>query len=116
VLKPASVHTEIEQNVQVVVVSGEIDMATAPLLSHELTNVIETQQGPVVLDLCEVGYFDSSGLRATLVAHRELSERGRRLLLACPPDGNLRRTFAVTGLGQVLSLHPNRRAALAAAA
>jgi anti-anti-sigma factor len=116
VLEPASVHTNIEQNVQVVVVSGEIDMTTAPLLAQELTKAIEAQEGPVVLDLCEVGYFDSSGLRATLVAHQELTERGRRLLLACPPDGNLRRTLAVTGLGQVLSLHPNRRAALAAAA
>ena len=96
-----------------VVVTGEIDMATAPMLGRELTAAIESGEGPVVLDLTEVTFFDSSGLRVAIVAHRDLGEKGRRLAVVCDPEGHVRRTFALAGLADVLDLHPSREAALA---
>jgi anti-sigma B factor antagonist len=113
VLEPASVHTETEDSSPVVVVTGEIDMATAPMLAHELTGVIEKGDGSVVLDLVEVTFFDSSGLRVAIVAHRDLGEKGRRLAVVCDPEGHVQRTFVVAGLADVLDLHPTREAALA---
>jgi anti-sigma B factor antagonist len=116
VLEPASVHTEIEDHAPVVVVAGEIDMATAPLLERELAAAIDSGDGAVVLDLCEVSFFDSSGLRAAIVAHRELADQGRRLSLACLPDGHVWRTFTLAGVDGLLHLHPSREAALGYAA
>jgi anti-sigma B factor antagonist len=113
VLEPASVHTETEESSPVVVVTGEIDMATAPMLANELTAAIDTGDGPVVLDLVDVTFFDSSGLRVAIVAHRDLGEKGRRLAVACDPEGHVRRTFTLAGLADVLDLHPSREAALA---
>jgi anti-sigma B factor antagonist len=112
VLEPASVHTEDTDHAAVVVVSGEIDMATAPMLQRELAAAMESQAGPVVLDLCDVTFFDSSGLRVAIVAHRDLKEQGRRLAVACDPEGHVRRTFALAGLSSHLELHPSRAAAL----
>jgi len=97
----------------VVVVTGEIDMATAPMLGRELTAAIEAGEAAIVLDLTEVTFFDSSGLRAAVVAHRDLGEQGRRLAVVCDPKGHVRRTFALAGLAEVLDLHPSREAALA---
>jgi anti-sigma B factor antagonist len=97
----------------VVVVAGEIDMATAPMLAKELTSAVESGGGPVILDLVEVTFFDSSGLRVAIVAHRDLGEQGRRLAVVCDPQGHVRRTFALAGLAEVLELHPSREAALA---
>jgi anti-sigma B factor antagonist len=113
VLEPASVNTQTDDGSPVVVVTGEIDMATAPMLGRELTSAIESGDGPVVLDLTEVTFFDSSGLRVAIVAHRDLGDRGRRLAVVCDPDGHVRRTFALAGLSDVLDLHPSREAALA---
>jgi anti-sigma B factor antagonist len=113
VLEPASVNTQTDDGSPVVVVTGEIDMATAPMLGRELTSAIEAGDGPVVLDLTEVTFFDSSGLRVAIVAHRDLGDRGRRLAVVCDPEGHVRRTFALAGLADVLDLHPNREAALA---
>jgi anti-sigma B factor antagonist len=113
VLEPASVHTETEDQTPVVVATGEIDMATAPMLANELTSAIESSAVLVVLDLVEVTFFDSSGLRVAIVAHRDLSEQGRRLAVVCDPAGHVRRTFALAGLAEVLDLHPSREAALA---
>jgi anti-sigma B factor antagonist len=112
VLEPATVHTQAEDHAPVVVVSGEIDMATAPMLERELTAAMETHDGPVVLDLRDVTFFDSSGLRVAIVAHRELMERGRRLAVVCDPDGHVRRTFTLAGLAGHLELYPTRAAAL----
>jgi anti-sigma B factor antagonist len=113
VLDPVSVHTQIDDGSPVVVATGEIDMATAPMLGRELTSAIESGDGPVVLDLSDVTFFDSSGLRVAIVAHRDLGEQGRRLAVVCDPEGHVRRTFALAGLADVLDLHPNREAALA---
>jgi anti-sigma B factor antagonist len=113
VLDPASVHTQTDDGSPVVVATGEIDMATAPMLERELTSAIESGDGAVVLDLSEVTFFDSSGLRVAIVAHRDLGERDRRLAVVCDPQGNVRRTFALAGLADVLDLHPSREAALA---
>lgn len=99
-----------------VVAAGEIDMATAPMLERELMAAIEAGDGPVVLDLRDVTFFDSSGLRAAIVAHRELSARGRRLSLACDPDGHVWRTFSLAGVDRLLNLQPTREAALEDAA
>jgi anti-sigma B factor antagonist len=116
VLEPVTVHTKIEGHAPVVVVTGEIDMATAPMVERALTEAIETGDGAVVLDLCDVTFFDSSGLRAAIVAHRELSEHGRRLSIACLPDGHVWRTFSLAGVDRLLNLHPSRAAALEHAA
>jgi anti-sigma B factor antagonist len=97
----------------VVVVAGEIDMATAPMLARELTAAIEEGDGAVVLDLVEVTFFDSSGLRVAIVAHRDLGEQDRRLAVVCDPAGHVRRTFVLAGLSDVLDFHPSREAALA---
>jgi anti-anti-sigma factor len=112
VLDPATVHTQTDDGSPVVVVTGEIDMATAPMLGRELTAAIESGDGPVVLDLSDVTFFDSSGLRVAIVAHRDLGEQGRRLAVVCNPEGHVRRTFALAGLADVLDLHPSRDAAL----
>jgi anti-sigma B factor antagonist len=112
VLEPVTVHTQIEAHAPVVVVTGEIDMATAPMVERALSEAIEAGDGAVVLDLCGVSFFDSSGLRAAIVAHRELAERGRRLSLACLPDSHVWRTFSLAGVDRLLHLHPSRAAAL----
>jgi anti-sigma B factor antagonist len=113
VLEPASVRTLTDERTPVVVATGEIDMASAPMLEHALQQAIESSDGPVVLDLCEVTFFDSSGLRTAIVAHRELDERGRRLGLAVVRDGYVWRTLSLAGVVEILNLYPSREAALA---
>jgi anti-sigma B factor antagonist len=113
VLQPASVETLNEEGTPVVIATGEIDMASAPMLEQALTDAIESSDGPVVLDLTAVSFFDSSGLRTAIVAHRELGERGRRLAVACERDGYVWRTLSLAGVVDVLNLYPSRAAALA---
>jgi anti-anti-sigma factor len=76
--------------------SGELDLATAPLLHEQLertTRVSET----VVVDLSGVQFIDSSGLHVLVQAERQLRASGGRLVLVSGPR-RVRRIFELTDL------------------
>ena len=64
-----------------VVVHGEIDMQTASQLERVLDDVIAKGALLVTLDLEQVEFLDSSGLRVILGASNKLSEQEGQLLL-----------------------------------
>ena len=89
----------------VIVVSGEIDLASAPYLGDALTGAIDTGQGPVVVDLAEVTFIDSTGLGALVFAHNRLAREERQLRLRSP-SARVMRVVEVSGLGQLLQVEP----------
>ena len=64
-----------------VVLGGELDMATAPELEEQLSE-IESHDPPVlVIDLRALEFMDSSGLHQLFMANRRAREQRRRLVL-----------------------------------
>jgi anti-sigma B factor antagonist len=68
----------------VIVVAGELDLATGPQLETRLDRVIESTDGDVAVDLADVGYIDSTGLRVLLAAHDRLAQNHRKLAVRNP--------------------------------
>ena len=64
-----------------VVVRGEIDMQTAEKLEGVLDDVIAKGARLVTLDLEQVDFLDSSGLRVILGASNKLADREGQILL-----------------------------------
>lgn len=62
----------------VVVVSGEVDLATAPQLGELIA---QFSNGDVIVDITDVEFMDSSGLKILVAAHRMLARRGSRLII-----------------------------------
>ncbi len=79
---------------------GELDIQSTPELERALLRARPAGQR-VVLDLSELKFMDSTGLRVLLAA-REAAEQGRWeiRLRAVPP--NIRRLFDITGLHEAL--------------
>jgi anti-sigma B factor antagonist len=77
--------------------AGELDPHTAPTLADELDEAIAGGATTVVLQLEELSFIDSSGLRVVISAHRQLDEKGGRLVLRSPSD-TVRRLLEITGL------------------
>ena len=90
-----------------VVVSGELDRATAPLLSERLEEAIRESEGAFVTDLSELGFLDSSGLHALLRALALLGREDRQLALVCPP-GRVRRVLDLAGVADMFTLYDSR--------
>jgi anti-sigma B factor antagonist len=84
----------------VVAVSGEVDMATAPEFRRVLCSF---HGGDVVVDLSAVTYLDSSGLNALTVAHQVLESRKSKLTVRGATPMTLR-LLEVTALDQYLHI------------
>ena len=63
-----------------IALSGELDMATVPILNEQLT-ALEQDGSEIVLDLRDLRFIDSSGLHALVRAYRRSEENSHRLLL-----------------------------------
>jgi anti-sigma B factor antagonist len=72
--------------------AGEIDIATADAVESQLAHNRDT-----ILDLTQVTFMDSTGLRTVVGAHNRLKEANCRLRIVIP-DGPVERIIAITGL------------------
>jgi anti-anti-sigma factor len=65
--------------------AGPVDSNTAAQLQEPLLRAAEAPTGAVELDLAEVPYMSSAGLRVLLLAAKALQKRGERLKLVNVP-------------------------------
>jgi anti-sigma B factor antagonist len=104
----------IDSETYVVEPRGEIDLATAGLVSAPLEEAIEIKALRVIVDLGDVTFIESTGVGVLLSAERLLQAHGGILIVACATP-SVRRVFEITGLDSVLRLTSSRREALAPA-
>jgi anti-anti-sigma factor len=81
--------------------SGELDLASAPLLQSEIERAEKADTSVVVLDLQELRFVDSTGLRIILSAHERSEERGHEFAVTRGSQ-QVQRILALTGLGEHL--------------
>jgi anti-anti-sigma factor len=89
--------TQQESGAFHVVARGELDVATADQLAQALDPIIAGGSQLVVLDLTDVSFLDSSGLRTIVRAATSMEDRDGRLVIdgASPA---VARVLEVTGL------------------
>lgn len=79
-------------------VRGELDLGTAPVLLEVLLPVLERGTGPLVMDLSEVSFMDSTGVHVLTDTLRRLEPQNRGLVITCREHGQVHRLLAVMGL------------------
>jgi anti-sigma B factor antagonist len=77
---------------------GEIDMASAPMLAECLGTAAQECDQAVVVDLTEVTFLDSTGLKALLEGRKALADRGLSMTLRNPTDP-VRRVLSICDVG-----------------
>jgi anti-sigma B factor antagonist len=101
--------------VELLLVEGEVDIATASRLIGVLNSSVAEAIGSVIVDLSRVGFMDSTGLALLINAHRRLSLRRKGFAVVCPP-GPLRRVFEITDMVDTLRVCPDQESAALAVA
>jgi anti-sigma B factor antagonist len=91
----------------VVVLRGEEDIATRPVLAEVLSRLIATDTRDVVIDLGEVEFIDSSTIRALEVGQEFLSREGRNLTVRSPSRLALR-MLGLFGLTDLIETQEGR--------
>jgi anti-sigma B factor antagonist len=81
---------------------GEVDASTAHLVDDAMAPALDPRCTRLVVDLADVSFMDSSGLRAMVVARNALADRGAEMIIA-GADDQLRRLFEISGLTSVFT-------------
>jgi len=98
------VQAEREDARAVLILSGELDLATAGALHEAVAEQLATGGvGELVLDLAKVSFLDSSGLGALLRIRGEVLAAGGNLRVSAVARGPAR-VIAIAGLADTLGL------------
>ena len=73
----------------VVSFSGDIDLQTSPDARKALLGVVGTGQ-PILVDLANVGYIDSSGVASLVECLQNAKKSGQQMVLVALSDGTMR--------------------------
>lgn len=92
-------------------VSGELDLAGAPLLQEHLLEAAQAEVSEVVVDLEHTTYIDSSGLDVLVSAHKRLATSGGELIIRSSTPRSLR-LFEISGLSRYFNIKTYRRPGL----
>jgi anti-sigma B factor antagonist len=85
----------------VISLTGELDMANAPLLQSAIDEPALADTKTVVLDLQGLTFLDSTGLRIILSAREQCWRRGQEFAVT-PGSQQVQRLLSVTGVGEHL--------------
>jgi anti-sigma B factor antagonist len=114
-LQPLAVERRSQDGIEMVLVEGEVDIATASKLISVLNSSVAEAIKSVIVDLTRVGFMDSTGLALLINANRRLSLRRKGFAVICPP-GQLRRVFEITDMIETLHVCPDQETAQRASA
>ncbi len=91
-----------EGSIWVLRARGELDVSTAPALAGAVDAAIEAGARSVLLELDDVSFMDSSGIREIVRGRKQLEEQGGRLTID-GATGAVQQVLEVSGLLQSLS-------------
>jgi anti-anti-sigma factor len=104
---PTSEHLRIDVRSEpdrvVLELHGELDLLGAPLLQQEIEKAEIQATGIVVLDLKDLEFIDSAGLRVILAAHERSRQHGQELALT-PGSEQVQRLFTIAGVNEHLRI------------
>ena len=80
---------------------GEIDLANAMDFKEELVSELDSAgHSHLILDLADVHYMDSTGVRVLFDVSRRLENKRGRLAIALPTGSPLERLFKITHVSE----------------
>ena len=91
--------------------SGEIDLSNAAEITDALLGGVPNEALGLVIDLSEVSYIDSAGVRMLAELDHRLGWRAQALRVVAPEESRSRRVLEIAGLERVLSLDTTVEAA-----
>jgi anti-anti-sigma factor len=88
----------------VLALSGKLDATTAKTFEKKLLSEIESGERRFVINLAQLDYISSAGLRVFLLAAKRLNSANGKILLSSLQD-SVREVFDITGFSSVFSIY-----------
>ena len=93
---------EIDQREDVVIarLEGDIDLANTPTLSATILEAVPNDAFGLVVDLSDVRYIDSVGIRMLFTFGRSLHDSRQGMAIAVPADSPVQKLLKITHLDE----------------
>ena len=98
-------------SVNVLTLSGRLDTETSTDLELAIQDLLNAGERHFVLDLTQIGYVSSAGLRVLLATAKQL-DGGKGTLRLCGLNAAVRQVFDVAGFGKLFAIYATQAAAL----
>ena len=105
----------LDDELGVVVLSGEVDIFTAPQFKECLLELLDAGVKRLVVDLSQITFIDSTALGVLIGGVRRVHSSGGAMTIVVTTRP-VERVLSITGLDRVFSMHATRDEALAALA
>lgn len=92
-----SLEIETKQDIPVINIVGEIDVYTCPQLRSKLTELVETGNHSIILNLENIHYIDSTGLGTIAHTARSVETNKGKICIVCTKN-QIKKIFEVSGL------------------
>jgi len=105
----------LDDDLGVIVLSGEVDIYTAPQFKECLLELLDAGVKRLVVDLSQITFIDSTALGVLIGGVRRVHSSGGAMTIVVTTRP-VERVLSITGLDRVFSMHATRDEALAALA
>jgi anti-sigma B factor antagonist len=106
-LKEELLDRTVDRRIRVIAIIGELDMAAAPSFEQALLDSVNGNE-PVILDLSQVSFMDSTAIGAMLAVRRRAELRPSRFAVVCEAGSEIERTLHYMGLDSAFSIVQSR--------
>ena len=113
-MTPLAVERSRVDGYELLTVEGELDIATAPRMMSALNEAIAEMAAPLVVDLTNVVFMDSTGLALLMNARGRVVRQGQGFAIICP-QGPISRVFEIADMVRSLRVCPDHESARLAA-
>jgi anti-sigma B factor antagonist len=104
-------HREVDGDIGLVTVEGELDLSSAPNLKWALADTLGAGVRQIVVDLSRVTFIDSTALGVLVGVRRTLGPGGR--IAIAGSDADVMNIFELTGLDATFDMFASAEEALA---
>jgi anti-anti-sigma factor len=107
------INEERKAGVVIMALSGKLDATTAKTFEEKILAEIDSGDRRFVIDLSQLEYVSSAGLRIFLLAAKRLHSTDGKIVL-CSLQGHVRQVFDLAGFSSIFSIYSSRDEAIKA--
>ena len=90
-------------NTMILCIIGKLDASTSKDLEVKVLSLIASKQDKLIIDLSQLDYISSAGLRIFLLAAKRMDEAKGKMILCSLKDG-VKQVFDIAGFSSFLTL------------
>jgi len=100
-----------EKNMKIIFLEGKMDAISAPEFEEKMGEWLEQGETSFIINLGEVNYMSSAGLRSILIVAKKLKEQDGKLIFVNLRE-EVQKIFRISGFSSMIPTYESLEAAL----